>query len=364
MSDQIASASAAGPPPGMAVRLSSNESPFGPAPAALEAIRRAAAEAHLYPDDQATALRERLAAHEGVEAARVAVGTGSAGLLMDAVAHACHGAAAPGVLAFEQAFVVYRLAARNAGAAYLEAPTAGPASGDEDGYARDVGALLDLVDADTRVVLIDNPGNPTGAHLTGEQLTALVAGLPEDVTVVVDEAYHDFATGQRGYATVAELGLAHPRLLVTRTFSKAHGLAGERVGYVLGPPGLVAELDAWRVRFNVTRTAQAAAIASLDEPAHVAACIRGTLEGRARMAHHLRGLGVPVTEGLGNFVTVELGEPAGPVVEAFAGHGVGVRPLAPYGMDEQIRVSVGTPSEVGAFLAAADEVLAEVASRR
>lgn len=366
MADTVASASAAGPPPGMAVRLSSNESPFGPSPSAVAAIERAAAEAHRYPDDQSRALREGLARHEDVEVGRVAVGTGSAGLLMDAVAHACHGHPdGPGnVVSFDRAFVVYRLAARNAGAEYREAPTGGAAGPGRDGYARDVGALLDLVDDRTRVVLVDNPGNPTGAHLTGEQLRELVAGVGEQVTIVVDEAYHDFAAGQRGYATVAELGLAHPRLLVTRTFSKAHALAGLRVGYVLGPEPLVTELDAWRVRFNVTATAQAAALASLDDGDHVAGCVQATLEGRARMAAHLRGLGVPFTDGLGNFLTIELGEAAEPTVEAFARRGVGVRPLAPYGMDEQIRVSVGTPVEVDAFLTAADEVLAEVASRR
>jgi histidinol-phosphate aminotransferase len=361
--DAIASASAAGPPPGMAVRLSSNESPFGPSPRAVEAIERTAAEAHRYPDDQSTALRERLAHHEGVEVAQVAVGTGSAGLLMDAVAHACAGTDDATVLSFERAFVVYRLAARNAGAAYLEAPTAGAARPDQDGYGRDVDELLALVDERTRAVLVDNPGNPTGAHLTGEQLTSLVEGVPERTTVVVDEAYHDFATGQRGYATVAELGLDHPRLVVTRTFSKAHALAGLRVGYVVGPADLVADLDAWRVRFNVTATAQAAALASLDDQEHVAAGVRMTLEGRERMAARLRELGVPFTDGLGNFLTIELGCPAAEVVEDFARRGIGVRPLEPYGMAETIRVSVGTPEEVDAFLDAADEVLAEVPSR-
>jgi histidinol-phosphate aminotransferase len=258
------------------------------------------------------------------------VGTGSAGLLMDAVAHACAGSDDATVVSFERAFVVYRLAARNAGADYLEAPTGGAATPGRDGYARDVDDLLALVDERTRAVLVDNPGNPTGAHLTGEQLTRLVEGVPERTTVVVDEAYHDFAAGQRGYATVAELGLDHPRLVVTRTFSKAHALAGLRVGYVVGPADLVADLDAWRVRFNVTATAQAAALASLDDEEHVAACVRQTLQGRERMASRLRELGVPFTDGLGNFLTIELGCPAAEVVEDFARRGIGVRPLAPY----------------------------------
>lgn len=362
----IASSSAAGPPPGMKVRLSSNESPFGPSPAAVEAATTAVAQAHLYPDDQSVALRQRLADEAGVPFEHVAVGNGSAALLMDALA--CLARRGPDgtvgeVLAFERSFVVHRLGARNAGARYVEAPDGGPATEDRDGYARDAGALLERVTDATRVVVIDNPGNPTNAHLDAAQLSELLTGLPDHVTVLVDEAYHDFATGQRGYATIAELDVDHPRLLVTRTFSKAHALAGMRIGMLTGTPELVAEADGWRARFNVTAPSQAAALASLDDRAHLGAGVTATLEGRQRMVDHLRAMGVPLTSGLGNFVTIELGEPAERVVDAYAARGIGVRPLQPYGMVEQIRVSVGTPDEVDAFLEASDEVLADVPSR-
>jgi histidinol-phosphate aminotransferase len=358
----VASASAVGPPPGMAVRLSSNESPFGPSPRAVAAANEAVAEANLYPDDQSVELRDALAELEGRSVDEVAVGTGSAALLMDLIAHECRDDDVS-IATFERAFVVYRLGARNAGARYVEAATGGPATAGSDGYARDVDALLGVVDDTTRVVLVDNPGNPTGAHLTGDELRALVAGVPEHVTIVLDEAYHHFATGQRGYATAAELGLDHPRLLVLRTFSKAYALAGLRVGYLTGPAELVASLDAWRVRFNLNAPGQRAAIASLGDTDHLQRTIDGTLEGRQRMADGLRELGVPFTDGLGNFLTLELGTTAAPVVDAYAGHGVGVRPLAPYGMTEQLRVTVGTPDEVDAFLAASRDVLSEVPSR-
>ena len=357
----VASSAAVGPPPGMRVRLSSNESAFGPSPAAVAAAREAAGDAHLYPDDQSVLLREAIAAHERVTFDEVAVGTGSAALLMDAIAHECRDGG--DVLAFERSFIVYRLGARNAGATYVEVPDSGPADHDGRGYERDVDALLARAGADTRVVLIDNPGNPTNAHVTGDALRSLVEGLPEHVTIVVDEAYHQFAHGQDGYATVSELGLDHPRLLVARTFSKAYALAGLRVGYLVGPTELVGSLDAWRTRFNVTSTAQSAAIASLADIQHLEHTISGTLEGRRRMADGLRALGVPFADGLGNFLTIELGEPSAPVVEAYAWHGVGVRPLEPYGMPEQIRVTVGTPDEVDVFLEASADVLAEVASR-
>lgn len=359
----VASSAAVGPPPGMKVRLSSNESPFGPSPLAVEAATRVLHEAHLYPDDQSIALRAAVADHLGCPADQVAVGTGSAALLMDAIPHACAGAEDAEVVAFERSFIVYRLATRNAGARYVEVPTGGPATLGRDGYTRDVEALLAAVTDATRVVVIDNPGNPTGAHLTGDELRSLITSLPGHVTVIVDEAYHEFAAGQRDYATVAELRVEHPRLLTLRTFSKAYALAGLRVGSINGPAGLVAELDGIRTRFNVTATGQAAAVASLGDLAHLARTVSGTLEGRAAMAEGLRGIGVPFTDGLGNFLTVELGTGAGPVVEAYAAHGVGVRSLPPYGMREQIRVSVGTPTEVQAFLEASTEVLASVPSR-
>lgn len=349
----VASAAAVGPPPGMQVRLSSNESPFGPSPAVLDAIADRAADVHLYPDDQSAGLRDAIADHDRVPVERVAVGNGSANVLMDLIAMESRrerGAGSGAVLAYERAFVVYRLGAQTAGMRFDEAPLG-------DRYARDPAAILDAVVDDTRIVCIDNPANPTGAHLAGDDLAGLVAAVPEDVTVVVDEAYHQFASGQRGYATVAQLGVEHPRLVVVRTFSKAYALAGLRVGYLTGPEDLVAALDTARARFNVNALAQAAATAALRDEAHLERTITGTLEGRERMVRVLRELGADVVDGLGNFVLLELGRPAAEVVEAYAAHGVGVRPLAPYRLGEQVRVTVGTPEEVDVLLDVSRTVL-------
>ncbi len=348
-------AAAVGPPPGMRVRVSSNEAPQGPSPAAIAAANAAVAEANLYPDDQAVALRTALAAHEGRAFDEVAVGTGSAAVLMDLIAHECVDGGS--VLAYERAFVVYRLGAANARVPYVEAATTGPAAVGTSGYQRDPQALLDALDDDTRVVILDNPGNPTGSHLDADGLRAVVAGVPDDVTIVVDEAYHHFATGHGRYGTVADLGLEHPRLLVSRTFSKAYGLAGLRVGYLLGPAELVRSIDQWRSRFNVTAPGQAAAIAALQDIDHLRGVVDTAVSGRTRMEQHLRDVGVPFTSSLGNFVTLEGGGPSGPVVEAFAARGIGVRPLAPYGMGDQIRITVGTPDEVDEVLAAVDDIL-------
>lgn len=346
----------------MRVRLSSNESPHGPSPRALAAVRDVAEQLHLYPDDQSVALREAIAEVEGTDADRVSVGTGSAAILMDTIAQQCAGGGS--VVAYERAFIVYRLAARNASVRYVEAPTGGPATHDGDGYQRDPDALLDTIDDDTRIVVIDNPGNPTGAHLDAEGLEAVVDGVPEDVTLLVDEAYWQYAQGQGGYARVRDLEVTHPRLVVTSTFSKAHALAGLRIGYLLGARDVVSAVDAWRPRFNANAVGQVAALASLQDDDHLRHAVSSTLEQRQRMATGLRGLNVPFTDGLGNFLTIEVGEAATGVVDAFASHGIGVRPLGPYGMDEQIRVSVGTPEETDDFLEAAADVLSSVPSRK
>ena len=358
----VVSSTAAGPPPGMRVRLSSNESPYGPSPAAMTAAREIADDLHLYPDDQSVDLRRALAEAEGVPFEAVSVGTGSAAILMDLVPQQTAGRGG-NVVAYERAFIVYRLAARNAGVEYREAPTGGPATGDRDGYQRDPQALLDAIDEQTRVVIVDNPGNPTGAHLDADGLRAVVEGVPEDVTVLIDEAYWQYASGQRGYARVRDLDVEHPRLVVTSTFSKAHALAGLRVGYLVGAQEVVQGVDGWRPRFNANRVGQVAALASLRDTSHLEEAVRRTVEQRGRMAAGLRDLGIPFTDGLGNFLTFEVGADAGPVVAGFEEHGVGLRPLQPYGMHEQVRATVGTEEEVDDFLAAAKDVLADVPAR-
>ncbi len=354
----VNAASTVGPPPGARVRISSNESTFGTSPLAVAAMQKAAAEANIYPDDQSIDLRGAIAAHDGVgDVANVIVGTGSAQLLMDLCAHEL--SAGDEVVAYKRGFIVYRIGSARAGATYVEAETGGPAEGNADGYQRDPQAILDAITDKTKIVFLDNPGNPTGAHLDGDGLRAVVEGVPEHVTVVADEAYHQYAAGQRGYQTAKEAGVAHPRLLVSRTFSKAYALAGQRVGYLSSEnTDLLKSLDNFRARFNVTTTGAAGVMAALEDRAHLDMTVSRTIEGRDAMVAGLRELGIPCTDGLGNFITFECGTDAGPVVEAFfAKHGVGVRPLVPYGMTQQIRASVGNAQEVADFLAAADDVV-------
>ncbi len=344
---EIASSSAAGPPPGMRVRLSSNESPIGPAPGAIAAAQQALMSGHLYPDDQSIALRDTLATHLGVARDNVAVGNGSAALLMDAIA--ADAAQNSEVLTFARSFIVYRLAAANAGARYVEAPTGDAPTQPGPGYVRDVERLLAEVTPRTRVIAIDNPGNPTGAHLAPDALQFLLDNVPDSVTILIDEAYQHFAVDDPDYAQVATLDVRHPRVVTLGTFSKAHALAGMRIGFVAGPQEIITRYDARRARFNVTAPAQAAAIASLADNDHLSQVVDMTRNGRDHMAKSLREAGIVFTEGRGNFLTIELGGDARPVVDAFAEHGVGVRDLYPYDMPTQIRVTVGTPDHVDQF---------------
>ena len=341
---------------GITVRLSSNESAFGPSPAAREALE----DSRFYPDDASGALRAVLAAAEGVPVDKIAVAAGSTPLLLDIIELAAIDGGE--LLTFDKSFIAYAVGAANARARHVKAPVGGPATLDASGYGRDPDALLELVSPRTKVVIIDHPGNPSGAHLTGEQLRTLVDRLPEHLVVVIDEAYHHFGHGQCGYATAAELGLAHPGLVMTRTFSKVHALAGLRAGYLVGPTEVVAGIEARRPRFNISTVSQAAAIASLADTEHVRRVVEATVAGRRRLSSGLRELGVPCTESLGNFVTVELGTASPPIVDAYRRSGIGVRPLEPYGMTEQIRVTVGTSPQIDTFLATSASVLARVPS--
>lgn len=353
----VGAAAAMGPPVGMRVRLSSNESPFGPSPRAIEAANKALTEAHRYCDDQARDLRSRLAELAGTSTSRVAVANGSAAALMEAITYACVGHDDAEVLAFGRSFVVYRLAAQNVGARYVEVPGI-PADTPGQPERRDVAALLAAITPKTRVIAIDNPGNPTGSHLTGDELAHLIAATPPHIMLIIDEAYHHFADGFKGYQTVASLSQTHPRLVTAHTFSKAYALAGMRIGVLYGSEHVITEIDARRPRFNVTAPAQAAALASLDDTHHLAFTVKESIVGRERLAEGLAAMNVKYTEGLGNFVAVDFGVAADPVIATYAEHGVGIRTLVPYGMPHQARVSVGTDEEVDAFLRATHDLAA------
>lgn len=304
------------------VALCSNENPLGASPHALRALLSAAV--HVYPDPQSDVLRQRLSVEHDVEVARIAVGPGTTDLIYHLVR-----AAGGGVLAPTHTFVAYRLAARIAGVDYREVPL--------DRLAREVGP-------DTRLICIANPGNPTGELHSREQLLALLADLRPTVTVVLDEAYHEYldpAVAPDGIV----LARTHPAVVVLRTFSKAYGLAGLRVGYAVGAPDRIHQLDVVRPPFSVSGPAQAAAVAALDDPDHVRASRLVVERGRLQLQQGLAALGVQAPGGAGNFVLLNVGPRARAVWEVLLRSGVLVRRLEAYGLPEHLRVTIGTDDQ-------------------
>jgi histidinol-phosphate aminotransferase len=325
------------------IKLSANENPLGTSRAALEARAQAPA---LYPDPDSTALRAAIAAKHGLDAARVVTGTGSDELLN----LAAQGYAGLGddVIYVRYGFSVYDIAARRCGATPVVAPDAD--------YGTDVDALLALVTEKTRVVFVANPNNPTGSYLPGGEIARLHAGLPSDVLLVLDQAYGEYVAPEDDDGSLA-LAAAHDNVLVTRTFSKIFGLAGERIGWATGAPGIVATLNRIRGPFNVSATGQAMALAALADEAFVEASRVHNRNERARFVEKLEALGNHGLRALpsqANFVLVlfEGALTAETAFDGLADRGYIVRWLPGQGLPQALRITIGKPEDM--------DVIAEV----
>jgi len=331
------------------VKLASNENPLGPSPRVLEVIRGELAELTRYPDGSGFELKCRLAERCGVAPAQITLGNGSNDIL-DLIARAW---LAPGLNAVfsEHAFAVYPISTQAVGAEGRAVPARG--------YGHDLEAMLAAIDADTRVVFLANPNNPTGTWFGPDALERFLARVPECVLVVLDEAYIEYASGDElpdGLDYLAR----YPNLLVSRTFSKAYGLAALRVGYAVSTPEVAAVLNRVRQPFNVNSLALAAACAALEDADYLAEGRRINDAGMAQLEAGLGELGLSWIPSKGNFVAVDFGRDAAPINTALLREGVIVRPVAGYGMPTFLRVSIGLPEENARFLAALKKVLARV----
>jgi histidinol-phosphate aminotransferase len=328
------------------VKLASNENPLGPSPKALEAIRAELAELTRYPDGNGFELKQKLAARCGVTPAQVTLGNGSNDIL-DLVARAW---LAPGLNAvFSQyAFAVYPIATQAVGAQGKVVPARD--------HGHDLEAMLAAIDANTSVVFVANPNNPTGTWFGPDALERFLARVPENVLVVLDEAYIEYAEGDElpdGLDYLAR----YPNLLVSRTFSKAYGLASLRVGYALSSPQVADVLNRVRAPFNVNSLALTAACAALDDADYLAASRRTNDAGMAQLEAGFRGLGLSWISSKGNFIAVDFGHDSAPINQALLQAGVIVRPVAGYGMPTFLRVSIGTEQENARFLEALERIL-------
>ena len=333
--------------------LGSNENPLGPSPRALEAVRAVLPELHRYPDPLGGDLRDALAGLHGLRRDQFLLGDGSHELLMQ-IAQAFAGPGA-GVVASEFGFAVYAIAARATGAPFRAAPARERADAMPRGH--DLDAIAAAIGADTRLVYLCNPNNPTGTWFGTDALRAFLERVPAQVLVVVDEAYLELVDDP-ALTTALALLPGFPNLIVTRTFSKAYGLAGLRVGYACADPALLAVLERLRESFNVGLPGLAGAEAALADPAHVQRVREFNAGERAWLAGELRARGLVVAPSQTNFLLVDFGRPAAPIEAALVDRGVVPRPMAGYGLPDCLRLTLGLREDNARLLAALDEALA------
>jgi len=321
--------------------LGSNENPLGPSPLALEAMRAALSESYRYPDPRGAALKGALSAQLGVSAERLALGNGSHELLM--LLAQCFADAAHSVVFSQYGFAVFPIATAAAGAQPIRVPAL-PRTHASAPFGHDLGAIAAAIRADTRLVYLANPNNPTGTWFDDAALAAFLARVPGDVLVVVDEAYHEFVDAP-GLGTALHLADRHPNLVVTRTFSKAYALAGLRVGYLVADPSVVAVVERLRESFNLNNVALAGAQAALADRAWLERARAYNASERAWLVDALTARGYACLPSQTNFVLVDLQRDAAALEAQLFERGVIVRPMGGYGLAQTLRISIGSRAE-------------------
>jgi histidinol-phosphate aminotransferase len=323
------------------LKMASNENPLGPSPKALEAIRGALAALNYYPEGSGYDLKRALSARFAVKPENIVLGNGSNDVL-ELVARAFLRPDDSAVYS-QHAFMVYPLAVQAIGATGIVVPARA--------YGNDLPALASAVRQDTRIVFVANPNNPTGTFSTWDEVARFAAGIPPHVLIVLDEAYGEYLPDALASPTPSWLA-RFPNLVVTRTLSKAYGLAGLRVGYALAHPEVAELMNRVRQPFNVNHLAMVAACAALDDAAFIARSREVNAAGLVQLAAGFGRLGLDYIPSRANFITVHVGREADRIYRELLAAGVIVRPIAGYGLPEHLRVTVGLPEHNERFLAA------------
>ncbi len=332
------------------VKVASNENPLGPSPLAKTAMREALEEAHIYPDGGGYRLRTAIAESVGMDRANVVIGNGS-NEIIELLCHTFLNRQTE-LIAAEHAFVVYKLMATLFGAKYVEVP--------DPGFIHDLDAMADAITADTRLVFIANPNNPTGTMVDQAAIDRFINRLPEHVIAVFDEAYIEFPDSPPDTLRYVREGR---NVCVLRTFSKIHGLAALRVGYGLAPAHLADLLQKARQPFNVNAIAQAGAQAALADINHVNATLRTNREGIEFYQKALAARGIEYVPSHANFILVKTGS-GDLVFKRMLAQGVIVRAMSGYKLPEWVRISIGTAEQNRRCLEVLDSVLAAIAADR
>ncbi len=326
-------------------KLSSNETPLGPSPRALEAYRAAAATLELYPEDTAPSLRAAIGRVTGLAPERLVCGTGSDEML-NLLAHAYVGPGDEGIYS-EHGFLVYPIAITAAGGVPVKVP--------EKNLVADVDAILAAVTERTKIVFLANPNNPTGTYLPFDEVKRLQAGLPSDVVLVLDAAYAEYV-GRNDYEAGIELVSTSQNVVMTRTFSKIYGLAGARLGWLYGPADIVDAVNRIRPPFNVSAAAIAAGIAAIEDRDHTRAAADHNEVWRETVTRALTALGLTVTPSVANFVLVHFpdadGRRAADADDFLSARGIIVRRVTAYGFPNALRITIGSAEANEAMIAA------------
>jgi histidinol-phosphate aminotransferase len=327
------------------VKLASNENPLGPSPKAIAAIQDRLEELALYPDGNGFALKAALSERFAVAPGQIVLGNGSNDIL-EFAARAFLGQGTSAVYS-RHAFAVYSLATQAVGARGIEVPAYA--------FGSDLPAMVAAIAPDTRVLFIANPNNPTGTFIPGADLRGALRQVPAHVLMVLDEAYTEYLSDEDRYDSIRWLD-EFPNLLISRTFSKAYGLAGLRVGFGMAAPAVIDLLNRVRAPFNVNSLGLVAAEAALGDTDYLARGVALNRAGMLQITNGLRRLGLDYIPSWGNFLAFQVGDGAG-VYQRLLRRGVIVRPVAGYGMPKWLRVSIGLSHENEAFLGALADAL-------
>ncbi|MBS7645212.1 MAG: histidinol-phosphate transaminase [Candidatus Bathyarchaeia archaeon] len=327
------------------IKLASNENPYRPPRRVLEALRRAILEVNRYPDSSCYHLREKLSRRYGVEGNRIIFGNGSDELVTLALRALLD--KGDEVLMAYPTFLIYHIASKAAGLRIRRVPL--------KNYRYDLDAMAGAVTPTTKLIFIANPDNPTGTYVTRGEVERFLDEVPEDVIIFFDEAYFEYARDLGDYPDSLRYHDGKGNIITARTFSKAYGIAGLRVGYAIAEPSIIELMNKVRSPFNVNSLAQIAAEAALDEEEYVKRVVEKTEKGKRQLYEGLKDLGLEYIPSAANFVLIRLGGGAAAIAQELMMKGIITRYMGPWGLPEHIRVTVGTEEENRVFLKALGE---------
>lgn len=329
-----------------AIKLASNENPLGAAPSAIEAGQRALLKSHIYPDGNCYLLKQALAKFLTVESTQLTIGNGSENIL-EIIVNAYLSTSSSAVIS-QFAFLTIPLLIKSHGAELITVPALN--------YSHDIKKMMESIKDNTRVIFIVNPNNPTGTYTTHQDLLLLLNSIPKNILVVVDEAYNEYID-QSDYPDTLGLLKQYSNLIITRTFSKAYGLAGLRLGFAISSVDIADILNRTRLPFNVNSIAAQVGIAALQDQDHIRKSVLINKEGMQQVTAALKTMNIDFIPSVGNFITIHTRQDGRDIYQKLLHKGVIVRPLAAYDMPNHIRVTIGTRDQNERFLLALEDLM-------